>query len=123
MSHNTFQEAAPERQQKDPADRHAARGCLLRVYWMLLGNAFVALFAYGIVQKGGALTAMDIFYWRGADSLVITRYVDIRFLAGTTAEEEPATMKHWQRYSLRVTAAFGILWLIVHGLGYLSVVG
>jgi len=120
MSHNTFQEAAPERQQKDPADRHAARGCLLRVYWMLLGNAVVALFAYGIMQKGGALTEIDIFYWLGAASLVIARYADIRFLGGTTADGDPATMKHWQRYSLRAFAAFVILWLVVHGLGYLS---
>jgi hypothetical protein len=85
---------------------------------MLLGNALVALFAYGIVERGGVITGMDMFYWLGAASLVIVRYVDIRFLGGKTAEGERATMKHWQRYSLRVLAVSVILWLVTHGLDY-----
>ena len=119
MSHNTLQQTTPQRREKEQQDRHAAKGCLLRAYWMLLGNALVALFAYRIVERGGAITVMDLFYWLGAASLVIVRYVDIRFLGGTTAEGEPAILKHWRGYSSRVLAVSVILWLVVHGLGYL----
>lgn len=118
MSHNTPQQTAPQPRQEEPPDRHQAKGCLLRMYWMLLGNALVAIFAYRIVELGGAITGMDIFYWLGAASLVIARYVDIRFLGGTTSEGEPATIKHWKRYSSRVLAVSVILWLVVHGLSY-----
>lgn len=118
MDHNTLQQTTPDRRQEEQQDRHPAKGCLLRAYWMLLGNALVALFAYRIMEMGGAITVMDIFYWLGAASLVIVRYVDIRFLGGRTGEGEPATMKHWRGYSSRVLAVCVILWLVVHGLGY-----
>ena len=119
MSHNTPQETTLPCRQEEQRDRHGSKGCLLRMYWMLLGNALVALFAYAIAGKGGLITAMDIFYWLGAASLSIARYVDIRFLGGKTAEGEPATMKHWQRYSSRLLAAALIVWLVIHGFGYL----
>jgi len=118
MNDNAPRQSAPERRQEEPHDRHEATGCLLRLYWMLLGNALVALFAYRIAERGGTITALDVFFWLGAASLVIARYVDVRFLGGKTAEGEPATMKHWQRYSLHVLALSVVLWLVVHGLGY-----
>ena len=118
MSQNTLQQTNPEYRKREQQDRVAAKGCLLRAYWMLLGNALVAIFAYRIVEMGGRITVMDVLYWLGAASLVIVRYVEIRFLGGTTGEGEPATMKHWKAYSSCVLAVSVILWLVVHGLGY-----
>jgi len=95
-----------------------ASGCLLRVYWMLLGNALVILCAYQIVEAEGALSLVDLLYWLGVASLVAARYVDIRSMEGRTAEGEPATMRHWKRYSLGVLGISAALWLATHGLRY-----
>jgi len=123
MIDNAPRQSAPERQQEERHDRHEATGCLLRLYWMLLGNALVVLFAYRIAEREGMITPLDAVFWLGAASLVIVRYVDIRFLAGKTAEGKPATMKHWRRYSLHVLVLSAVLWLAVHGLGYFTANG
>ena len=84
----------------------------------MLGNAVVALFAYGIVVRGEVIPTMDVFFWLAAASLVIVRYMDIRYLGGTTAEGKPASMGDWRAYSLRVFALSLVLWLFVRGLAY-----
>jgi hypothetical protein len=94
-------------------------GCLLRIYWMMLGNVFVAIAAYKIVQSEGELAIVDLVYWLFVVSLIMVRYVDIRLLRGCTSEGQPATMRDWQGYSLRVLAISATLWLVAHGLSYL----
>jgi len=108
-----------ERKQEREAPEGAS-GCLLRVYWMLLGNALVFLCAYLIVQADGALTLVDAVYWLAVAGLVGARYVDVRYMEGRTAEGQPATMRDWQRYRLGVLGTSAVLWGAVHALGYLA---
>ena len=121
MSRNTLQETtAPHGQQDQPIRQQPPGGCLLRIYWMFFGNALVALFALAIVQGKGGIGLADLLYWLGVASLVASRYVDIHYLGGGTAEGEPATRGHWRRYSLRVLGVAALLWLAVHGVGFLG---
>jgi len=109
-------------QQEQPEQQatEGASGCLLRVYWMMLGNALVAVCAYLIVQAGGALTPVDVVYWLAAASLVAARYVDVRYMEGRTAEGQPATMRDWRRYWPGVLGVSAGLWAAAHALGYFT---
>ena len=107
----------PEQRREAP---EGASGCLLRVYWMLLGNALVFLCAYLIVQAEGALTLVDAVYWLGVAGLLAARYADVRYMQGRTADGQPATMRDWRRYRLGVLGTSAVLWGAAHALGYLT---
>lgn len=116
MNRTTYAKTAPEALHEQPSDQTAS-GCLLRLYWLFLGNILMFLLAYGIAARGVAVTTFDIVYWLGAASLLTVRLVDIQFLHGATAEGAPATIGHWRRYSLIVLAVAVVVWLAAHGIG------
>ena len=94
-------------------------GCLLRIFWMMIGNIFVFLCAVAIVQSStGFFSTADAFYWAFVASLAAARYVDIRYYHGATAEGNPATLADWRRYTLRLVAVAGVGWLAIHAAGY-----
>jgi hypothetical protein len=117
-STSTHQESDLLQEERDDRQPDPASGCLLRVYWMFLGNVFLCAMAYQIVQAEGRLTTVDVVYWLGAASLIAVRYVDIHHLHGRTTEGQPATPGDWRRYCLGVLAVSAVLWIVVHGLGY-----
>ncbi len=94
-------------------------GCLLRLFWMMIGNVILLLCAYGIIQhRSSVLSTADAFYWAIVGSLLAARYVDIRHLCGTTAEGDPATMAHWRRYATVLGVVSTSLWLGAHAIAY-----
>lgn len=105
-----------ERQTSPSSDNNL--GCLLRVYWMMVGNALVAFAAYNIAQTRGELTLTDVIYWLFVASLIAARHVDIRHLHGLTSEGQPASMRDWRQYSLRVLAISAAVWIAAHGISY-----
>ena len=117
-SSTTQREQQTEQQQQDRDSQEGASGCLLRVYWMVIGHALVAAMAYRIAQADGLLTAADLFFWLFVTSLIGVRYVDINRFGGRTAEGRPATMRHWQRYSLLVLGVDAIVWMVSHCVNY-----
>ena len=105
--------------QDDREHRDRPVSGLVRLYWMLLGNALLMFCAYLVSQAESLLTGADLAYWLVAGSLVAVRYVDIRHLGGTTAECKPATMGHWKNYARGLLVVSVIVWLAAHGLGQL----
>ena len=92
-------------------------GCLVRLFWMGAGNLILALAAIAIAQNHFGpfvLTWTDVLFWLTAAALPIVRYVDIRLLDGATADNQPATMSHWRRYTVTVLAASLVLWVGAH---------
>ncbi len=90
-------------------------GCLLRTYWMLAGNLLTAFTAIVILeQERDAYTYRDILYWAAAASIVLTRYLDIRFATGQTASGAPATMQDWERHAMIVGAISLLAWIACH---------
>ncbi len=77
---------------------------IVRLTWMLFGNAALALLAVHIA-KTGSLTAADMLFWAVAAVMVGVRYIDITRFGGLTTEGEPASLRHWQRYTGYLLAA------------------
>lgn len=79
---------------------------IVRLTWMLFGNAALALLAVHIA-KTGSLTTADMLFWGVVATMVGVRYIDVTRFGGLTTEGEPASLRHWQRYTGYLLAASG----------------
>ncbi|MDD5772386.1 MAG: hypothetical protein PHX78_02855 [bacterium] len=90
-------------------------GMLIRIYWMVFGNFINILIAINIVvKKHNSIMLLSIFYFMNIIGLIISRYIDIKYLNGQTTEYEPATMNHWKNYLIKTTGIYLGLWIIVY---------
>jgi len=98
---------------------------IARIWWMFLGNvipAFCLVFIYDNTR--GFFQAADIVFWVTVASLVLVRYLDIRFLNGRTASgDAPASIRHWVKYTVLLLACSAGVWALAHALSYLFVAG
>ena len=95
-------------------------GCLVRVYWMALGNVILLFCAFGILQNDSSLFGIaDAFYWAVVGSVLAARYVDVRYLGGMTADGHPASWGHWRRYAVLLLAGCTAVWLVLHAAAWL----
>jgi len=92
-------------------------GCLTRSIWFLWGNLGLAfLAAYIVAEKKYQLSSLDLIYWLIALAILGGRYADIKWLNGTTAQSQPATMATWRRFTLYLLLMAAGGWLLAHGL-------
>jgi hypothetical protein len=98
-------------------------GVLARLWWMLLGNAVLALsFVFIFRYEGDFLFHLaDVVLWITVATLVLVRYVDVRFLGGQTATGQSASTADWIRYAVVLIAGSTVLWGIAHATNYLFV--
>jgi hypothetical protein len=90
-------------------------GVAARLYWMLVGNAILYLFAVAITQRGYERGwVADAGFWAAVGSLVLVRYVDVALLGGATASGGPASRRDWHRYVARLLPVSFVLWIIAH---------
>ena len=76
-------------------------GLFLRLYWMMIGNAVLAIAAVFPVAYPQIPTAPLLgIYALGVATLIAARYFDIRFCGGQTVDGTPANLGHWKRYVL-----------------------
>ncbi|MFA4948150.1 MAG: hypothetical protein WC674_06525 [Candidatus Krumholzibacteriia bacterium] len=94
-------------------------GLVVRMIWLLAGNAALFMLAILIFQKRD-FSALDAGFWAIAAALVLIRYIDITRLNGLTSNSEPATLKHWRIYVVRLLVASAALWGLAHGMPYLT---
>lgn len=91
----------------------SGKGFLVRLYWLFLGNALLFFLLVFIFEKHPKLPSLlDAAYSVALASLILVRYVDIRFLNGQTGEGKPATMAHWHRYALLIGSVGMGGWLL-----------
>ncbi len=88
-------------------------GLVIRMIWLLAGNAALFMLAVLIFQKRG-FSALDAGFWAIVVALVLLRYVDITRLKGLTANSEPATLKHWRSYVVKLLLISGTMWGLAH---------
>jgi hypothetical protein len=83
---------------------------------MGLGNAVLFFSAILIAQRreGDFLSELDALYGSAIFSLLMFRYIDIKFLNGSTSTGEPATMAHWKRYAGSMLVGTLAVWGLVH---------
>jgi hypothetical protein len=97
-------------------------GILARIWWMLFGNAVLALSLIFILRhEGGFFHSADGVFWVVVATLILVRYLDVKFWAGQTATGRYASMTDWLRYVVLLLACSVVLWGIAHGANYLSV--
>ena len=82
---------------------------------MFAGNVIAAFLGISIAQqKGDAYISKDILYWLAVVSVILARYLDVRFTNGQTAEGTLATMKNWERHSIALGAIALLAWIACH---------
>lgn len=84
-------------------------GVVVRIFWLMGGNIALFILAVFILEKKTA-SILDIAYWAIVIGLILIRYVDITRLKGLTSNSEPATLKHWRIYVVKLLLISGALW-------------
>ena len=93
---------------------------LARLYWMFIGTVLLLFLLVFIFEKRPRFPSLhDAAYWVAVASLVIVRYVDIRFLSGKTGEGQPATLADWRRYTVLLGSVGMAAWLLVRAIVHL----
>ncbi|MEW6087598.1 MAG: hypothetical protein AB1498_04780 [bacterium] len=107
---------------KNKSNNTSSTGFLIRLYWMIIGNFTTILLAVQIAANNPkSIMLFNVFYLLNTICLVILRYIDIRYLNGLTIESEPATIKDWKKYSVKLIIFSLVLWIIVYFTkGYMS---
>jgi len=91
-------------------------GCLVRLFWMAIGNLILVLCLVGILQDGELrLGPADAVFWTTVLLLSGVRYADIRYLEGTTTDGQRATIQHFWRYVALLIALAAVGWLAAYG--------
>jgi hypothetical protein len=97
-----------------------AAGVLARLFWLLVGNAILAISLVFILHnRSGFFHAADGVFWITAMALVLVRYLDIRYFHGQTATGAPASIRHWVRYAVGLAVCAAAGWVLAHAVSYL----
>jgi hypothetical protein len=110
----------PEGEMSDSASPQSKRdtvsGCLLRFFWMMIGNIALFFLAILIAQYQAFSILRDGAFWAVVLLLIATRFVDISYMSGETADGNPATRSDWKRYVAVLLGVASAVWLAAHGL-------
>jgi hypothetical protein len=84
---------------------------LIRLYWFLIGNVLLVILAVITgSQSKKAILFPSVMYWAVVVSLMVTRYIDIRYGKDSTADGQPFTLRHWVRYSVFILILSSGMW-------------
>lgn len=108
---------AQSKQTAAEAEPIGLAGVVVRIFWLMGGNVALFMLAIFILEKK-VYSAFDIVFWAIVIGLVLARYIDIAFLKGLTSNSEPATLKHWRIYAVKLLLASTALWGLAHGIPY-----
>jgi hypothetical protein len=87
------------------------KAALIRLYWFLVGNVALFILAVAIGYHNiNSYFICNFLYWVCFGSLIITRYIDIRYLNERSPDGEPMTMSHWRRYVIFLSLCALSLW-------------
>ena len=93
---------------------------LVRLLWMVIGNLILFFVACGIVAgQNKGVGSKDATYAIIVVLLMLTRYIDIKYLGGFTAQGAPASMRHWCRYIAGLIICGCLIWGLAHMVNYL----
>jgi hypothetical protein len=97
-------------------------GFAARLWWMLFGNVIAAISLISVLlHEGSFFHPADWIFWITVASLVLIRYIDIRFCDGQTAVGRYASMADYTKYVTLLIACTTLLWVIAHATNYLFV--
>ncbi len=94
---------------------------LVRFLWMFLGTFTLMICAAAIFMGESTSTKVpDTIFWCVVPSMIIVRFLDIKFLNGQTVTGQPAAFSHWRRYAVLLIIIAAIIWAAAHSVAYLS---
>jgi hypothetical protein len=102
-----------------PASPEAQGGCLsivIRLSW-IFGGIAVLIYCAVYIAMGRNPGLIDAVYWIIVAAILVLRFVDIKFLKGETLDNQPATLKHWRGYALKMLIAAGVLYALAKLIG------
>jgi hypothetical protein len=86
-------------------------GCLLRLYWLFAGNIILFFLIAFIIDKHFKFPSWhDLAYWITITTLIVVRYIDIRYMLGETAEGKPAYMSDFNKYTQKLLIVSFVMW-------------
>lgn len=104
-----------ENSKSDVSSAPAPAGCLLRLFWMLVGNGVLYLSLVLIATRRAPLPSyLDAIAGVTVLAMIGARRLDIVRFGGRTVLDEPATLADWGRFSLLLVVAATVSWMIAH---------
>jgi len=109
------------KQNDQPAEKYDNPLSLLaRLFWMLFGNlTLLILTVFILLNKGKPFNAADVVFGVTVALLVLTRYIDVKFLGGLTVTDKPASMADWRKYTTFLLIGSTVVWGLSHTINYL----
>lgn len=109
---------APQPQPYQPQSSFSA--IVLRVWWMMLGNALLGFTLIHMALERERLPSwLDAAFVLVIASLLVARLVDIRHFDGRTAEGARATMAQFRLYGVRLVGGSVAGWGVANSLALL----
>lgn len=91
----------------------APAGCLLRLVWTMGGSAAIYLVLATIAATKPPLpSALDFIVGGTLLVMVAARWLDITRCNGRTLNDEPATLRHWRRYTVLLITSTLAAWAL-----------
>lgn len=94
-------------------------GCLVRLFWMIVGYGVLVLLAAQMVGTGRAFSVLDLGFGATVLLVIAARFVDIRFFDGRDEFGNPATMSDWRRHAIWVISIAALVWLAIRLIAFL----
>ena len=104
-------------QNKPQTEKIEVLARMVRLTWTTLGNFLLFIILILIIAGSQeARIVLNIVFCAVVAGLILTRYIDIKVFHGHTADNEPATLKDWLRYSVGLIAMAGLFWVIAQAI-------
>ncbi len=120
----THPNPGPDQGPQTPPDAGSKGGCLsiiVRLSWVF-GGIIVLIYCAVFIAREKHPGTTDLIFWLTLAAIVLLRFVDIRFLQGETLDNKPATITHWRRYALKISAAAAVLYAVAKLIAYKNLV-
>ena len=93
--------------------RGSVTALFLRAYWMFFGFIPPLVAVKMLLESKQFPSTGDLLFAISLLLIIFARFVDIRFLEGKRADFEPATMRDFYQFSLKIVLIFAFLWSVL----------
>jgi hypothetical protein len=108
---------SPRRNTAAEPKLESMQGCLVRLFWLVAGNAaLLAIAAWILREDPHFLSPVSLAYWGVVAAIAAARVYDVRRLGGQTTDGRRATDADLRAYWPRLVAFAGVLWGAAHTL-------
>ncbi len=101
----------------DAAENESAQsagGCLVRLYWMVVGYLIAVICGVSIINHHGSFSMVDVVYWLAVAGIIAARYLDVVRFGGTRTDGKPATLADWKRHAAINVVLAIVGWAVIH---------